>query len=139
MLGTLPPLPDRGMTVSSSASRMQRGRGRRIGGVLLGKEASRLVDAAANHVGVNVDTAGHDDHARRVETRRVGRYRGDDAAILDADVLHLAVDAIHGVVYRTPSDPQRRHEERGRPTGVGPVRPMSTSTAPSTRRSVKES
>ena len=96
----MPPVPERGVALD------QGGRERGIGGVLLGDEPARVVAARAGEVRVDVHATGHDDHAARVERRRAGRQRRDDAAVLDADVAHLAVDPVGRVVDRAADDPK---------------------------------
>ena len=63
-----------------------------------GEQLARGVDLRAGDVGVDVDAARHDDHAARVDAAGVGPDVGDDLAAVEAQVAHLAVDAVGRVV-----------------------------------------
>ena len=82
------------------------GRRRRVGRVLVGNQAARVVAARAREVGVDVHAAGHHDHAARVERRRAGGQALHDPAVLDADVADLAVDAVGRIVDGAARDPE---------------------------------
>ena len=55
------------------------------------------IQGRAGHVGVDVDSAGQDDQAARVDRAAALDFR-DDAAIRDADVLDHAVDPVGRIV-----------------------------------------
>jgi hypothetical protein len=63
------------------------------------------VEGRAGNVGVDVHSAGEDDHPGRVE-RPAALHGGDDFAIADADVPDFAVDAVGRVVHLPAGDPQ---------------------------------
>ena len=74
--------------------------------MLLGQQPAGVVAARAGDVRVDVHAAGHHDHAARVERRRAGGQSLDDPAVLDADVPHLAVDAVGRIVDGAAHDPE---------------------------------
>src|SRR5690606_36981444 len=76
-----------------------------------GQHQARQVHLAAADVGVQVDAAGHHHAAGEVVfgVDLVLRVQGDDAAVADADVAELAVDAVGGVVDAPALEPDRRH------------------------------
>ena len=59
---------------------------------------------------VDVDASGHHHHAPGVDGLRARGYGGDDPAVLDADVLHHAVQAVGRVVHPAVDDAQRRSQ-----------------------------
>ncbi len=75
--------------------------------MLLGREAARGVDLRPGDVRVDVDAARHDDPAAGVDLRRVIGDVVDDLAVAQADVAHLAVDAVGRVVDAAAGDAQR--------------------------------
>ena len=101
----MPPVPERVIAVRSSTS------ARCSSGVSL----RAALTAGPGDVGVDVDPARHDDHPPRVDAAGVRRHVGDDLAVLDADVAHLAGDAVGGVVHAAGGDPEhhRRSGDRG--------------------------
>src|SRR4051812_26798543 len=58
---------------------------------------------------VDVHAAGHHHHPARVDYRRRSRYGVDDRALIDADIAHLAIDAIRRVVDRAAGDSEFAH------------------------------
>ena len=80
-----------------------------FGRVLLGEQATGVIAGRAGHVAVDVHAARHHDHAAGVERRGAGRHVRYDPAVVDADVPHLAVDPVGGIVDRAPDDAQPAH------------------------------
>src|SRR5207248_966391 len=63
------------------------------------------IHGRAGNMAMNIDAAGHDDPTGKFD-RAVGfesaTWLGDNAAVIDADRFHLAVDFVGGIVY-TPA------------------------------------
>ena len=93
----MPPVPERRIAVRSWTSPRCSSGARRAG----------RVDRRPRDVGVDVDAARHDDHAAGVDLRRVLGDVVDDLAVAQADVAHLAVDAVGRVVDAAAGDAQR--------------------------------
>jgi hypothetical protein len=74
--------------------------------VLLRAELAGRVDRRAGDVRVDVHPARHDDHAACVDARGVRGQLLDDLAAVQADVAHLAVDPVGGIVDTALSDAQ---------------------------------
>ena len=98
--GTVPPVPERAIAVRSRTSAR----------CSSGSSLRAALTAGPGDVGVDVDPARHHDHPPRVDPASVPRHVGDDLAVLDADVAHLAGDAVGGVVHAAAGDPQ--HQRR---------------------------
>ena len=77
----------------------------RIATVILGNHRPREIERGAGDVRVNINPARKDDHAGGVDGASAFDI-GDDAAIRDADVTDLAVNAVCRVVDRPALDPQ---------------------------------
>ena len=120
---------------ASGVTTRQARRGHRIGGVLLRQETARVVAARARDVAVDVHATGHDDHAAHVERRRAGGQVGHDPAVGDADVAHLAVDAVRRVVDRASDDAERRSRRHAATSRR--LRDTASSSAPSTIAAVR--
>ncbi len=99
MLGTLPIVPLRVVAV----------RMHRLGlALFLGPHLAGDVHLRPGDVAVHVDAAGHHDQAGGVE-RPVGPHggigrRGDDPAVANPEIAHLAVDAVGRVVDGAAGD-----------------------------------
>ena len=77
-----------------------------MGAMLLGQHHPRDVDLAAADMAVHVDPAGHHDLAGELDhlvRPAVGRRR-HDAAVLDPQIHHLAVDAVERIVDRAAGE-----------------------------------
>ncbi len=76
-----------------------------VAAVVLRDHGAGEVQGGAGDVRVDIDAAGEDDHAGGVDGAAALDLR-DDAAVRDADVADLAVDAVGGVVNPPVCDPQ---------------------------------
>src|SRR5437667_7650841 len=85
--------------------------------LVLRDEPAGEVEGPAGNVGVDVDPAGKNDHAARIDCRTaVGS--SDDAAISDADVFDDAVDPVGRIV-----DPSARYPEHRGPARTAVILP----------------
>ena len=100
VLGTLPIVP-----LWVSAVRITGG----AGPLFLRTHLPGDVDLGTRDVAVHVDAAGHDHQPAGVDRRaaartcRIGR-RGDDLAVFDPEIAHLAVDPVGRIVDRAAGD-----------------------------------
>src|SRR5690554_2443925 len=69
-------------------------------------EPAGEVDLRPRDVAVDVDAAGHDDQAARIEDGRVVGKARHDAAVLDANIRHRAVHAVARIVDPPARDAQ---------------------------------
>ena len=81
----------------------------RLVAAVFGRELARGVDLWPRDVGVDVDSAGHDDHPASVDPPRVRADVLDHLAVVQAHVAQLAVDVVGGVVDGATDDPDRCH------------------------------
>ena len=96
VVGVGPPMP------RAALRRAEECRGLAV--ILRGHRAGE-VERGAGDVRVDIDAAGKDDHAGRVD-RAAALDVGDDPAVGDADVLDHAVDAVGGIVDFPAGDSQ---------------------------------
>ena len=94
VVGVGPPRPPRAIGVRMNAC---------VPAVVLRRHRAGEVERPAGDVRVNVDAAGEDDHPRGVDGAAALDV-GDDAAVVDAEVLDDAVDAVGGVVDFSAGD-----------------------------------
>jgi hypothetical protein len=72
--------------------------------VLLWQQHAREVDARRGDVRVDVDATGHHHHPSCVDLWRIRRHIRHDLSVAHADIAHVAVDAIRGVVDGAAGD-----------------------------------
>jgi hypothetical protein len=72
--------------------------------VFFREQASRQVHAGAGDVCVDVNAAGHDDHAAGIDRPGVRGNVRHDAAIIDTDVPDAPVDAVGRIVNGAAGD-----------------------------------
>jgi hypothetical protein len=77
--------------------------------MVLRRHGPREVDRSAGDMRVNIDAAGKNNQARRVDRAPAGNRGGETARIVDEQVADLAVDAVRGVVDG-PSEDSKHHE-----------------------------
>jgi hypothetical protein len=76
--------------------------------VVFGKKPARQVHAGAGDVGVDIDPAGHDDHAGGVDRGGARGQVGDDPPAVRADIADIACDSVRRVVHLPTGDSQLR-------------------------------
>src|SRR5947208_1079883 len=83
--------------------------GHGIGRMLFREQPPGMIHARPGDMRVDVDAAGHHDHAAGVESPSACRQLGYDAVALDAHVAHDAgPPSVRGVVHRAAGDAQLR-------------------------------